>query len=87
MADLTLDPASTALVLIDLQHGITGTPTAPHAAADVIARAAHERRYKQVFVEDAMAAGEAELHAFTVSRLFPTIGRVRTTADVLAALG
>ena len=191
MADLILDPASTALVLIDLQHGITGTPTAPHTAADVIARAArlarrfrerdalvvlvrvdpgasgelvpspltdlprpvralspdwativpelgpepgdavvtkhqpsafyatdlevhlrrrairtivlggistnigveatarsaHERRYEQVFVEDAMAAREADLHAFTVSRLFPTIGRVRTTADVLAALG
>lgn len=191
MADLTLDAASTALVLIDLQHGIAGLPTAPHAATDVVARAArlarrfrergglvvlvrvdpgaggelfpnpltdvprqvrasspewativpelgpepgdavvtkhqpsafyatdlevhlrrrairtivlggistnvgvestaraaHERRYEQVFVEDAMAAREADLHAFTVSRLFPTIGRVRSTGDVLDALG
>lgn len=36
---LTLDPASTALVLIDLQKGIVARDTAPHAAADVVANA------------------------------------------------
>ena len=190
MADLTLDPATTALVLIDLQRGIAGGTTAPHAASDVVsraaslaracrasgatvvlvhvdvgpngvlfprvttdvprppfpttpgwselmpelecaagdvvvtkhqpnafyatdlevqlvrrgirtiilggistnigveatARAAHERGYEQVFVEDAMAAREGDLHDFTVRRFFPTIGRVRSTSDVLAAL-
>ncbi|MFI9050895.1 isochorismatase family protein [Streptomyces sp. NPDC053427] len=35
----TLDP-TTALVLIDLQKGIAGLPTAPHPAAEVIARGA-----------------------------------------------
>lgn len=30
----------TALVVIDLQHGIVGVPTAPHPAADVVARTA-----------------------------------------------
>ncbi|MGE5099268.1 MAG: isochorismatase family protein, partial [Deltaproteobacteria bacterium] len=40
MASLTLDPTTTALVVIDLQRGIAGTPTVPHAAADVIARSA-----------------------------------------------
>ena len=40
MPPLTFDPASTALVVIDLQRGITGGTTVPHAAADVIARAA-----------------------------------------------
>jgi nicotinamidase-related amidase len=40
MPDLTLDHATTALVLIDLQRGITAGQTVPHAAADVIARAA-----------------------------------------------
>ena len=40
MSDLTIDPATTALVLIDLQRGITGGQTVPNAAADVIARAA-----------------------------------------------
>jgi hypothetical protein len=34
-----------------------------------------------------MAARDAELHANSVSRFFPTIGRVRTTEEVLAALG
>jgi nicotinamidase-related amidase len=192
MSALNLDPATTALVLIDLQRGITSADTVPHTAAEVIARAAqlahrmrerkatvvlvrvnpgahwelfpqvtadqprarptaalppdwteivhdlgpepgdvivtkhspgaffntdldtHLRRrgirtivmggistnigveatarvayecgYDQIFVEDAMAAREADLHTHTVTRFFPTIGRVRSTADVLAAL-
>lgn len=40
MTDLTLDPATTALILIDLQRGIAAGPTVPNAAADVIARSA-----------------------------------------------
>lgn len=188
---LTLDPATTALVLIDLQKGIIGMATVPHAAADIVARAAllarrfrdrgatvilvrvdpgphgelmpapeadrprpqmelpadfaelapelgaaatdvvvtkhqpnafyatdlevhlarrrirtivlggistnigveataraaHERGYEQVFLEDVMAAREVELHAVTTGKFFPTIGRVRTASDVLAALG
>jgi nicotinamidase-related amidase len=191
MPKLTLDPASTALVVIDLQRGITGGTTAPHAASEVIARAArlaaacrkagvavvlvnvdpgangmlfprpdvdqprppfnvtpewtelvpelgrapsdvtvtkhqpnafyctdlevqlrrrgirtilftgistnigveasaraaHERGFEQVFVEDVMAAREADLHEHAVKRFFPTIGRVRSLDDVLAALG
>jgi nicotinamidase-related amidase len=50
------------------------------------ARDAFERGYQQVFVEDAMSARAAEEHAHTVSTLFPRIGRVRSTAEVLAAL-
>lgn len=191
MADLTLDAATTALVLIDLQRGIAASTTAPHAASDVVARsarlarafreaggtvvlvhvdpgpngilfphvkadvprptfamppgwtelvpelgradsdvvvvkhqpnafygtdleiqlarrgirtivlggistnigveatarAANERAYDQVFVEDAMAAREADLHEHAVRRYFPTIGRVRSTDEVLTALG
>ncbi|OXY88864.1 hydrolase [Streptomyces diastatochromogenes] len=37
MSVSTLDPR-TALVVIDLQNGIVGMPTQPHAAADVVAR-------------------------------------------------
>ena len=37
--DLTLVPARTALVVIDLQRGITQAPTAPHRASDVVAHA------------------------------------------------
>jgi nicotinamidase-related amidase len=50
------------------------------------ARDAFERGYNQVFVEDAMAAREAAEHVHTVGTLFPRIGRVRSTQDVLAAL-
>jgi nicotinamidase-related amidase len=50
------------------------------------ARDAFERGYNQVFVEDAMAARDAEEHAGTVRLLFPKIGRIRSTEDVLAAL-
>lgn len=54
---------------------------------EATARAAQERGYDQIFVEDAMAAREVDLHEFPVRRFFPTIGRVRSTADVIAALG
>src|ERR1019366_5024489 len=189
--DLALTPARTALVVIDLQRGTVGMPTAPHPAADVVARAAavagalralgglvvlvhvapsaggkdalrpradtppreagprppdwaeivpelgpepgdlvvtkrqwgafygteldlqlrrrgidtillagistnvgvestardaYERGYEQVFVEDAMAARSPEEHASTVRTLFPRIGRVRSTSEVLAAI-
>ena len=40
MTDLTLDAATTALVLIDLQRGIAAGQTVPNAAADVVSRAA-----------------------------------------------
>lgn len=190
MPSLVLDPATTALVLIDLQRGIVGMPTVPHTGADVVtrasrlaqrfreraalvilvrvdpgpggqlfptatadvprprfevppdwsaivpelgprdgdavvtkhqpgafygtdldlrlrrrgvrtiviggiatnigveatARAAFEHGYDLVFVEDAMAAREPDLHTFPVTRFFPTIGRVRSTQDVLDAL-
>ena len=40
MTDLELDPVKTAIVVIDLQRGILAHPTAPHASADVVSRAA-----------------------------------------------
>jgi nicotinamidase-related amidase len=53
---------------------------------EATARAAQERGYDQVFIEDAMAAREADLHEFPVTRFFPTIGRVRSADEVIAAL-
>lgn len=41
MPDLMLDPKTTALVAIDLQHGVIGLPTAPRPADEVVARTAH----------------------------------------------
>jgi nicotinamidase-related amidase len=51
------------------------------------ARDGWERGYRVVFAEDAMAAMSAEAHAFAVGNIFPRIGRVRGTTEVLAALG
>ena len=51
------------------------------------ARDAYERGYEQVFVEDAMSGLSAEAHRFAVSVIFPRIGTVRSSEEVLAALG
>jgi len=184
---ISLDPASTALVLIDLQHGITALPLAPHPAAQVVdncarladawrtrgttivyvrvalgemvahqadivsahpaslppnaceivpeagmqpgdalvterqwgafyateldqilrrrgirtvmmagiatnigvestARAAFDQGYDLVFAEDAMTTFSAEMQDFAVTKIFPRMGRVRSTAQLLAAL-
>jgi nicotinamidase-related amidase len=58
-----------------------------NVGVEATARAAHERGYEQVFVEDVMSAREADLHEHSVRRIFPTLGRVRTLDVVLAALG
>ncbi len=50
------------------------------------ARNAFELGYEQVFLEDAMSSRDAAEHEHTVRRIFPRIGRVRSTAEVLAAL-
>jgi nicotinamidase-related amidase len=50
------------------------------------ARDAYERNYALVFVEDAMSARAAEDHAFALTRIFPRIGRIASTDDVLGAL-
>ena len=51
------------------------------------ARDAFERGYDQVLVEDAMAGMSAEAHRFAVTEIFPRFGQVRSTEQVLAALG
>ena len=40
MSSFNLDPKKTALVVIDLQQGIVGRPTAPHAPSEVVERSA-----------------------------------------------
>jgi nicotinamidase-related amidase len=53
---------------------------------EATARVAYEHGYNLVFVEDAMAGRDAAVHAACVSKFFPTIGRVRSTDEVVAAL-
>lgn len=50
------------------------------------ARQAHEHAYNIIFVEDAMASFSGSDHAHTVERIFPRIGRISSTEEVLAAL-
>ncbi len=191
MPELSIDPKTAALVLIDLQNGITRMSTAPHSSADVISRAvrladafrsrgstvvlvrvafaadgsdrvktpidaqqppmtptadwsdivvdlgpkpgdvivtkhqwgafygteldlhlrrrgvktiviggistnfgvestardAYERAFALVFVEDAMAGRNGDEHVFATKNIFPRLGLVRSTEDVLGALG
>lgn len=58
-----------------------------NVGVEATARAAFERGFDQVFVEDAMAARETDLHEHAVRRFLPTIGRVRSSQEVLSALG
>ncbi len=51
------------------------------------ARVGLELGYNLVFAEDAMAGRDTEMHVMTTSKFFPTIGRVRSTAEIVAAFG
>ena len=50
------------------------------------ARDAFERNYKLLFVEDAMAAMSAQEHEYACSVVFPRMGIIRSTDDVVKAL-
>jgi|ERR1019366_5396536 nicotinamidase-related amidase len=59
---------------------------ATNMGVESTARAAHEHAYNLVLVEDAMASLTSSDHAFAVERIFPRIGRVASTNEVVAAL-
>lgn len=50
------------------------------------ARAAHEHGYSLVLVEDAMSCATPEHHQASLKHIFPRLGLVRHSADVLDAL-
>jgi nicotinamidase-related amidase len=50
------------------------------------ARFAFEYGYNQVFAEDAMSALSLEEHVFSVTKIFPRIGLVRRTGEIVADL-
>ncbi|QNK70809.1 isochorismatase family protein [Variovorax sp. PAMC26660] len=60
---------------------------ATNFGVDSTARAAFDRGYELVFVEDAMSSLAAELHHFANKELFPRMGRVRSTDALVAAIG
>jgi len=50
------------------------------------ARAAFDRGYELVLVEDAMSGMQADAHNFSCENVFRTMGRVRSTREVIDAL-
>ena len=50
------------------------------------ARDGWERNYQMVFAEDAMSALSADAHHFAISTIFPRLGVVRSTDEILGAL-
>ena len=59
---------------------------ATNMGVESTARTAFDLGYKVVFVEDAMTSLSAEAHRFAVQKMFPLMGRVRSSAEVSAAL-
>lgn len=50
------------------------------------ARDAYERGYELLFAENAMASRTKADHDFAITRIFPRIGRIRSTEEVIAAV-
>jgi nicotinamidase-related amidase len=50
------------------------------------ARDAYECGYELIFAEDAMTGSTAESHSNSVERIFPRMGRVRSTEQIIVAL-
>jgi nicotinamidase-related amidase len=50
------------------------------------AREAFDRGYELVFAEDAMSTASAEAHQFCCQNTFRTMGRVRSTRELIDAL-
>jgi nicotinamidase-related amidase len=59
---------------------------ATNIGVESTARAAHDQGYALIFAEDAMSSIKAEMHQFAVQNMFPLMGHVRRTADIMAAL-
>jgi nicotinamidase-related amidase len=59
---------------------------ATNLGVESTARAAFDRGYHLIFAEDAMSSVTAEAHVFAIQTIFPRMGRVRTTAEILDAL-
>jgi nicotinamidase-related amidase len=50
------------------------------------AREAFDRGFHLYFAEDAMTSGAAELHHFSTRKIFPAMGKVRSTMQLIEAM-
>jgi nicotinamidase-related amidase len=77
---------------LDLQLRRRGITTiviggiATNFGVESTARDAFEHGYALVFAEDAMAGLSDEAHAFAIKAIFPRVGRIRSTEEVLNAM-
>ena len=77
---------------LDLQLRRRGITTivlcgiATNIGVESTARFAFEYGYNQIFAEDAMSALSSEEHSLTISKIFPRLGLVRKTKDILSDL-
>lgn len=53
---------------------------------DTTAREAYQHGYNQIFVEDAMTAVTKEEHEYVCKYIFPRIGKLRTTKEIVSSL-
>ena len=53
---------------------------------DTTAREANQYGYHQIFVEDAMTAATEEQHIYVCKNIFPRMGKIRSTEQVLSSL-
>jgi nicotinamidase-related amidase len=67
-------------------HTIVLCGTATEFGVESTARDAYERGYELIFAGDAMTGLTAESHTNSIERIFPRIGRVRSTEEIVAAL-
>ena len=77
---------------LDLQLRRRGIETivlcgiATNFGVETTAREAYQHGYNQVFAEDAMNALSGEEHQHTCTYIFPRIGRIRSTDEIVAAI-
>jgi nicotinamidase-related amidase len=79
----------TALERILRRAGVTQiflTGIATTAGVEATARGAYDHGFSVVLIEDAMSDMSAENHQHAIEAVFPRIGEVTTTAEVLAKL-
>lgn len=53
---------------------------------DTTAREAYQHGYNQIFAEDAMSAITKEEHDYVCKYIFPRIGKIRTTKEIISSL-
>jgi nicotinamidase-related amidase len=59
---------------------------ATNMGVESTARAAQDIGYQLLFAEDAMTSMTSDMHEFSVKNIFPRMGRVRTSEQIIGAL-